>query len=218
MKEKSRPIDSKHIKEAIKGSFKGGLSSVLAFIFPVIGNTIIGAWDGYWNSRKQEAIDQIASAIIKLGEDKIDKEYVLTEEFMDLFNQSLRIRIQSRSHQKAQFILGMLVETMQKDRNIKFSTSIKETFLSILDQLTEEEMIFLSCFSKGDYIEKSKSDIYQICDDTQGIAVDSLIAKGILREDDTWAKHVVKSKLGEKFLSYLIELANNKVINQIITP
>lgn len=30
--------------------------------------------------------------------------------------------------------------------------------------------------------------IYQILDDTQRIAVDSSIGKGILRKDDTWVK------------------------------
>lgn len=106
----------------------------------------------------------------------------------------------------------MLVESVQKNRNSRFHTSQKESFLNILDQLTEEEMDFLFHFSEGEYHQKSKSDIYKIGHIRLGIALDGLLSKGILREDDTWAKLLVESMLGQEFIAYLKVLATESFL------
>ncbi len=195
-------IDQKmHFKQAGRGAFKGFLSSV-----PFVGSSIIGAWDSYWNSRFQETVEQLSKAVEKIGEEKIDKQYVESEEFIDLFHAAILSRLQSRSQKKAKFILGMLVESMQKDRDARFQTSDKESFLFILGRLTEREMDFLSRFSQGEYRGKSKNDIYQISEEL-GFAIDGLLINGIIREDGTWEKHLIESMLGRKFIAYLKTLA-----------
>jgi len=195
-------IDQKtHRKQAGIGAFKGLLSSI-----PFVGSPIVGAWDSYWNSRFQETVEQLSVAVEKLGEEKLDKQYVESEEYVDLFHAALRSRLQSRSQAKAKFILGMLVESMQKDRDARFQTSDKELFLFILDRLTEKEMDFLYRFSQGEYRGKSKNDIYQSGDEL-GLAVDGLLTNGVIREDDTWEKHLVESMRGREFIAYLKVLA-----------
>lgn len=207
MNEDVRKVDhAKHLKQAAIGGFKGLIASI-----PYIGSPAMEAWDGYWNSRLQDTVDQLSAAIIRIDEEKIDKEYIESEECADLFYIAFRIRMQSRSEKKAKFILGMLLESVQKNRDIRFQTSQKESFLFILDQLTEEEMDFLFHFSQGVYNQKSKNDIYQIGDNRQGIAVDSLLSKGILREDNTWSKHLAESMLGREFIAYVKILAKHRL-------
>jgi hypothetical protein len=104
------------ILQAFNGFFKGLVDSI-----PFVGSPIVGAWDGYWGSLFEETVEYLATAVIKLGEEKIDKQYIESEEYLDLFTLALRTRMQSRSQQKAKFILGMLLESMQKIRDERFS-------------------------------------------------------------------------------------------------
>lgn len=202
MSETQYEVDQKsHSKQAFNGFFKGLLASI-----PFVGSPIVGAWDGYWGSRLEETVKYITTAVIKLGEEKIDKQYIESEEYLDLFTLALRTRMQSRSRQKAKFILGMLLESMQKNRSERFQTSDKEAFLFLLDRLTEREMDFLYQFSQGTYSGKSKNDIYQSGDDL-ALAVDALLTNGILREEDTWEKHLAESMRGREFIAYLKILA-----------
>lgn len=192
----------KHLKKAATGGFKGMISSI-----PLIGSILTGAWDGYWASRAQDIIAQLSEAIICIGEEKIDRDFVCSEEFIDLFQKALRAVMQSRSKKKAKFIIGLLTESLKKDRAAEFSTSLKESFLFLLDQLTEEEMDFLYDFSNGEYSKKSKNDIYEIGDVIKSIALDGLIGKAILREDGTWDQNITESALGKAFIRYIKLLA-----------
>ena len=58
----------------------------------------------------------------------------------------------------------------------------------------------------GEFIGKSKNDIYQT-DEGLAKAMDGLLAYGILREGDTWQKHLAESMLGREFIAYLKILA-----------
>lgn len=191
----------KDIKQAAIGAIKGLISSI-----PLVGGPIIGAWDGFGSSRLDDTIKQLSTRIEKLGEEKIDMTFVKSEEFIDLLHKGLRIRLQHRSKQKAKFIYGMLIESISQDRDLRFSTALKESFLSILDQLSDEEMIFLHDFSHGKYTGKSQDDIYQI-GDKEGIAMDGLLAKRILRIDSTWEQNIAESMIGREFITYLKLLA-----------
>lgn len=188
-------------KQAAIGAIKGLISSI-----PFVGGPIIGAWDGYASSRLDDTIKQLSIRIEKLGEEKIDMAFVKSEEFVDLFHRGLRIRLQHCSKQKAKFIYGMLIESIGQDRDLRFSTALKESFLSILDQLSDEEMIFLHDYSLGKYTGKSQDDIYQI-GDKESIAMDGLLANRILRIDSTWDQNIAESMIGREFMAYLKLLA-----------
>lgn len=193
--------NNKHIKQIGVGGLKGLISGI-----SVIGSIIAGAYDSYQNSRQEDIVQQLSQRIEKLGQDKIDIEYIKSEEFIDLIQKAIKVWLQSRSKQKAKFILGLLTESLRKDRDQHFSTALKESFLSVLDQLTDDEMLFLYDFSKGKFQGKSKDTIYQ-SGDVEGVAMDTLLAKGILREDSTWNKHIVESMFGREFIAYLKLLA-----------
>jgi hypothetical protein len=119
--------------------------------------------------------------------------------------------VHSRSKKKAKFIIGLLTETLRKDRSTDFSISLKETFLFLLDQLTDEEMNLLYRFSQEEYLNKSKDQIYKMGDKCKSIALDGLIAKGILREDNTWEKKIIESMLGQEFICYIKLLAYDRI-------
>lgn len=193
----------KHVDRALVGALKG-LASI-----PIIGTVIIGAWDGYWDSRMEDTVNRLSQAIKEMDESKVDKDFLASEEGLDLFRKALHIRMLSRSQLKAKFILGLLRESLHKDRDKRFNTSLKEVFLSIIGQLTDEDMIFLQEFCEGKYDQKSRTDIYEIGRD-KGVALDHLLSPNLLREDDTWEKHIVKSVLGEEFLAYLQVLAKEE--------
>jgi len=102
----------------------------------------------------------------------------------------------------------MITESIQENRNLRFDTSIKMSFISLLDQLSEEELIFLSKFSKGEYQQKSKNDIYQGGDNKMAIALDCLLAKGLLREGESTRNYCLcVTMLGREFIAYVEMLA-----------
>lgn len=195
--------EKKQIK-AIEASINSSIKALVSCV-PVI-SLILAARDGYQSSRSEDAINELSEKVLNMKQEKIDKEYIESEEFFDLFSKAMRIRLQSRSKEKARFIVGLLVESMRKDRNKVFSGSLKDLFLSILDQLSNEEMIFLHDFSQGSYHQKPKGDIYQMSEG-QGLAMDLLIAKGILTQDSTWDQYVIATTFGKKFIDYIKFLA-----------
>ena len=62
-------------------------------------------------------------------------------------------------------------------------------------------MNFLYRFLQGECRGKSKNDIYQSGAEL-GLAVDGLLTNGVIREDDTWDKHLVESFHGREFIAY----------------
>lgn len=195
----------KHVDKALVGALQGfGVS-----LIPIIGPHIAALWNGYCNSRMEDTVNRLSQAIKEMDESKVDKDFLASEEGLDLFRKALHIRMLSRSQQKAKFILGLLRESLHKDRDKRFTTSLKEVFLSIIEQLTDEDMLFLQEFCEGKYDQKTRTNIYEIGRD-KGVALDHLLSEILLREDDTWEKHIVKSVLGEEFLAYLQVLAKEE--------
>lgn len=198
-----------HIKMSLAiagGSFKGMVSNIL-FIGPILA----GAWEGYCNYKLEDTIQELSKRLEKLGEEKIDKDFLVSEEFVDLFQKAVRIRLQHRSELKAKFIYGLLGESLELNHDPRFTTNIKELFLTILEQLSDEEILFLYEFSKGTYNGKSTDDVYKMTNN-EGIAMDSLLAKRIIREESTWEKHLIESSFGHEFMEYLKLLAKKDEI------
>jgi hypothetical protein len=191
--------------QAAKAVVKGGLKGLLSSI-PVIGDVVLGGWDGYLGARSDAFVVQLSQAIQRLDESKIDKEFIQGEEFFDLFQKAWRSYLQTRSKEKARLILGIIVETLQMDRAARFSVSIKESFLFLLDQMTDGEVEFLRQFAQGKYLQKSRDDVYQM-GDAEAVALDGLFAKEVLRPDSTWKQSIAESMLGREFIQYIKLLA-----------
>ncbi len=200
-------LNSKKIDNVIQQTaIETSLVLVAISTIPVIGTLLTSTWTAYNNSRFQDMVDNLSKQLLQLGEEKLDKEYISSEEFIDLFNLALKTRIQHRSTQKAKFIYGLIIESVSKARSFAFSTSLKESFLHCLDQLSDEELHFLYEFSQDKLHQKSRDAIYQISDQ-YGIAVDGLISNGILRVDGTWQQAIALTMLGREFIAYMKTLA-----------
>lgn len=139
----------------------------------------------------------------RIDSQKLDKEYIQSEEFVDLLSQAMRARIRHRSQEKAKVLLQLINNCICIDRSNRYETDFKETFIWIIDQLTQSEMKFLADFSEGVYQEKCRSDVYESGRKSDSIALDGLVSKGLLGDDDTWAKCIKATTLGEEFLEYL---------------
>ena len=67
------------VRTTIGGGIKGLLSEV-----PYIGGFVMGAWDGYHESRSQDFINELSAKLNKLDETKVDNDYIQSEEFHDI--------------------------------------------------------------------------------------------------------------------------------------
>lgn len=191
---------SKSTQNKLKGTAEGAFKSLFSLIPPF--SLALGAWDGYQNARAIELMEELLEKIARIDDKKIDAAYIESEEFYDLIQKSFKIRMQHRSKLKAKFVINLITESVCKDRDSRFNTSIKETFLVLLDGMSDIELIFLSDFAKGEYFEKSRRDVYQ-GDNDKSIALDVLYTKGILKDADTWVKHIDVTKLGQEFIEYI---------------
>jgi len=196
---------NKSTQNSLVGLTEGAFKSLFSLIPPF--SIVLGAWDGYQSARFKEFVEQLSEKIALLEQDKIDFPYIESEEFYDLIQKCFKIRLQHRSKLKAKFILNLITESLHKERDLRFDTSIKESFLSLLDEMSDLELIFLSDFAKGEYEGKSRSDVYQSKNGSQAIALDALYAKEILKDADTWEKAIEISMLGREFIDYVTLLS-----------
>lgn len=196
---------NKNVQNRLVGSAEGVFKSLFSLI-PLF-SVILGAWDGYQNARSAEFVQELSERIALIEQGKIDDTYIQSEEFYDLIQKSFQIRLQHRSKLKAKFIVNLIIESMHKERDPRFDTDMKETFLSLLDGMSDLEQIFLSEFAKGKYKDKSRNDVYQNSDDSRAIALDALYTKGILKDADTWEKAIEVSMLGREFIEYITILS-----------
>jgi len=190
------------LEELVTDSLNGVIIQAIGNV-PFIGGIIQGVLSGIEQKRAREFIHGMVERVNRIDSQKVDEEYVKSEEFIDLLSQAIRARIRHRSKEKAEVLLRLINDSICLDRSRRYEADFKETFIWIIDQLTQSEMIFLADFSKGVYQEKCKSDVYKSERKSDSIALDGLVSKGLLGDDDTWDKHVKATSLGEEFLDYL---------------
>ncbi len=202
---KEKPTNKSRLMAAGAGSIKGLLSEL-----PYIGPPVIGAWDGFHASRLDEFVNELSEQLKNLADKKVDQDYIHSEEFYDLFYQALRMISLHRSKIKARFILGLVLDSITNDRDREISTSLKEQFLSILNQLSDEEMALLYDFSAGKYTRTTDKE--QFYEKAKGVEIDGLIAKSILAVDATWDQCIILTAFGKKFVDYMCVLAKKGIL------
>lgn len=191
----------------LEGIAEGAFKGLVSLLPPVFG-IALGAWDGYSNARWVEFIEELTYKVSRIEEKKIDFEYIKSEEFYDLFQKSCKVRLQHRSKLKAKFILDMITESISKDCDLRFNTNLKERFLVLIDDMSDVELLVFSDFAKHEYAQKSRADVYNEKDKPTTIALDELYAKEMLKDADTWDKHIELSALGKEFFEYISILSN----------
>lgn len=188
------------LNDMAEGAIKNILSST-----PIFG-MILSVYETNQNRRQKEFITELDQRVSKLEKDQVDYLYLKSEECYDLFNKAHRIRLQHRSKLKAKIICNMLVESVSKNRDPRFDTNIKEIFLSLLADMIDAEIEFLSNFITEEHKPQSRIDLYKE-NNNKAVAVDILYMRGILKDSDTWDQQIEISKLGQEFVEYLRVLA-----------
>ncbi len=175
---------------------------------PIVGGIVLGMLDEVEKLRAQQMMDELSEEIQILGRDKINLSFIESEEFLDLFCRVLRARTRHRSKVKAKLFIKLLSESMQNKRDARFGVEIKETFVSLIDQMSDDEIFFLSDFAKGIYDGKTKDSVYQLGDKSKSIALDALLGKRILSNDESWDQDIRASMLGKELIAYIQILAH----------
>lgn len=198
MSENAKYTLSELLADGFNGTITQGIDNV-----PIIGGFIRGVLNGIEQKRLEEFINNILLKIQQIGRDKLDLKYIQSDEFHDLIALATRIRIYHRCMEKAKILTQIITDSIHIDRSKQFQTDFKESFINLINLLSLDEMNFLSAFTKSLFAEKSREDFYKSPNTALPIALDGLISKGLFCEDDTWNKHVIMTKLGEKFIDYL---------------
>ena len=196
---------SKNTQNRLEGLAEGAFKTLFSSI-PFV-NIVLGAWEGYQDARFAEFMEGLSERLALIEQNIFDVKYIESEEFYDLIQKCFQIRLQHRSKWKAKFLVNLIIESVHKERDLNFDTGIKETFLSLLDGMSDLEQIFLSDFAKGMYKNMSRSDVYQNQDGFKAIALDALYTNGVLKDADTWDKEIEVSMLGREFIKYITILS-----------
>lgn len=176
--------------------------------------------------RLNKFFTEVAADVSRLGEDKLDKEYLSTEEFSDYIESISRRVAENQNDGKRKQYRNVLMSAICGKR----PPDLSSVFLSILNEITDME---LSLFSKiyatskdlppvAKPIEENIDDV-RICQFTKErilemgfeqsdflVMIQSMIRKGILYDDgagrfDTVPYEIIRiSELGLRFYKYLM--------------
>jgi hypothetical protein len=84
--------------------------------------------------------------------------------------------------------MSLIKESISIERDVKFSSELKKRFLSILEGMTNEELIVVGEFAQEKYKGKSRDEIFQKISESKQLAIEGLYAHRILIDEDTWDK------------------------------
>lgn len=197
---------------------KGALGAV-----PVVGQALLEVLFDCRSRIKQERINNyfqdIANELRSQSDLKIDLEYLKTEEFSDLVEDILLRVACNRSQAKREHLKRVLLKAMQGHR----APDMAKTYLNILDEITDEELVLLAQFYKAHRGQPSlfngparlghfqKSDFDELGYEYEHflLMVQSLVYKGLLndetmgRYDSDSQKTIRITVLGVSFYEYL---------------
>lgn len=102
-------------------------------------------------SRKQQArvnewVKSLASAIERISEEKLDKDYLRSEEFEDVFFSTLRRVANHGTKEKLQYFKNLLLNQVR----LKAEPSFIETFLMLISQLSSKQLLLLYQYKIND--------------------------------------------------------------------
>ena len=92
-----------------------GLSGTVPYIGPMIGEALTINYTKVREERLREAFDNISEMLMKLGEDKIDKDYVRTEDFQHLLIMTLESALKSKHSEKRKSFARILTNALSAD-------------------------------------------------------------------------------------------------------
>ncbi|MCK4288936.1 MAG: hypothetical protein KAW86_07010 [Bacteroidales bacterium] len=133
-------------------------------LIPTIGGTIdllmTSKWQDSIKKRIKIFFDAVKEEFDDIEENKIDKKFLESEEFMDLFINSLNLASKTRSNDKIRIYTKILKGSLII-KNDEFNS---EDYLHVLEELTPNELSFAKQFydlkiAKNEYLSESQNDI-----------------------------------------------------------
>jgi hypothetical protein len=176
------------------GLFKGIIGAI-----PWVGNLLnemmFEARSRLKQARLNQFFTQVAQDVNSLSEDKLDKDYLRTEEFSD-FIEEVCLRVsRERSEEKRTYFRKVLLDAFKGGRQPDFSAA----FLNILQEITVEEISVLSGYvwayhrkaelqargekAEAQPVDYSQKEIAGLAPSDYRKVVQSLIRKGLLFDD-----------------------------------
>lgn len=165
------------------------------------------------NARKrlEEFHLMFAKQLSELDENKIDKEFLDSEEFDTLVMKVVARTVWEHSEEKRAFLRAVLLNSITVDLS---KNPLKETILELLNEISPAHIKVLEAFSKnmvrGDQGFNSVSDLVEVINGIQEVDADAitydLFKKGLLdREGEELYRTFEISGIGKCLLAFINE-------------
>lgn len=200
-----------------------GTIAAIPFVGGAINEILFEARSRLKQERLNRLFQAVAEEVAQLGEDKLDQEFLASDEFSDLIEDICLRASRTASERKARCFRRVLVDAFQG----KYDSNFGEMFMNILGEITEAELHVLSSLERAfgtkrgplkDEDERAQRAGIDYDRGPWGLdgsvakqVVQSLVGKALLA-DDTYRLYggkgfsvVVPTELGERFLEWLGE-------------
>lgn len=199
--------------------FRGMLGAV-PYVGTLLVEVLFEARSRVKQRRLEEFISLVAERVGRLEERLIDREYLKSDEFSDLF-EDICLRVsRTQSEAKRRRFAGLLVGAIRGQRDPDFTA----LFMGILAKLTEQQLVVLQSFEsdrqrwleeEGQYHRPApwridyESAPWGFEGEVAKQIVQSLVARGLLANeshdhyDTTLFSVVVPTELGGRFMAWL---------------
>jgi hypothetical protein len=123
---------------------KGSISAI-PFVGGAINEVVFEARSRLKQERLNRLFQAVAIDVAELGEGKVDRSFLATEQFSDLI-EDVCLRVSRTSFErKAHRLRRVLVDAFQG----KYDSNFEPMFMNILDEITEAELQVLSSLEKA---------------------------------------------------------------------
>ena len=209
-----------HFREYGVGVLKGAIGAI-PYAGGLINEVLFEARARLKQERLETFIAELAADVEKLGEEKVDRAFLMSEEFSDLAEDVLTRVSRNRFEAKRAHFRNVLTKAIVGIRAPDFST----LFLNLLEEITDEELrIYANYYwtfeklrdgrSEGTKmqvtaLDYSGTDIMGLPPATFKKVLQSLIRKGLMFDDsfgrfETPAYHIVEpTELGAAFFEWI---------------
>lgn len=118
------------------------LRKIFVPLIPIFGTIFDEVFFEYGSRIKQNRLNQFTLLLVDYFEKKdVDVESLKTEEFVDLFDSIIRRVVRTKSEDKLKRYKNILIHQIE---NPSHSDDLQETFLDLIEQLSEKELVILN--------------------------------------------------------------------------
>ena len=145
------PKKSKQVKlyeetKGVESSILRSLAGLIPYIGTAIGELLTSSWTKIREKRLEEAFSRIASKINKIEKEKIDQQYVKSEEFQHLLITCLNQISNEYNKEKRHYFINVLVNSLKVDKNAE-ERALAEWFTGILQRVSDYHFIIFKLLS-----------------------------------------------------------------------